>query len=612
MRKITLLMAPVLCILIINGCRTPKMEPAQSPGLQKAQLLFDNKQYTKAIISCIDLAREDPLMPGLPELQSKIMIRLTEERTAAFQMRQALASKRMQEDMLRNRIVPESYRINHRIDTETGSVSKPKTVMEKVLDTPVSMDLTDISLNEFISELGRAENINILADSTLSDSTMTIRVRKTPLREILDYVSRNLGVSFSVGENMLWVTAGESTESSVPLETRIYRLRKGLSSDEILAGPDGLGIIEAIARFVPPSSGADLLFNPKAHALIVRDTRTNLHLVERIIDALDVTPPQVLIEARFLLTRTGTMRDLGIDWLLNSDWQLADKGGEPSVIVPGLAAAAAAVPGASIGTTGKTVANGLTATVQGTLTDPQFSAILYALETSANAETLSVPRITVVNNKEAFIRIGRDFYYYEEWDFDNKTVSGDNNNVNTIPSQLAPSGAPTKEELGYALTVTPSVGNDGYSINLHLAPEVTDFIDWAENEYPLPPSMSNSTNSFSVIEMPPLPVFERREAITELVVGSGETVVMGGLIDSHDVVRTSGVPFLSKIPLLGRLFMTETIDKESNNLLIFVTATVIAQSGESLTPLNVSKWSKNKQSHSERRFYYGVVVCFLR
>ena len=597
MRKVILAVAALLCFTL-PGCRTAPQTPGPSPELGEAQTLFDQQRFTEAIIACIDIARDDPLTPGLPGLQRSIMERLTQQRRNAFAQREAVARDRMQEDVDRHSTVPETYRIEHRIKGETGSSAAPRTRMEKVLQTPVSVHLPDITLNDFILELGRAENINILADSNLSDQAMTIHADDTPLREILDFVSRNLGVSFSVGENMIWVTAGQAPGSSVPLDTRIYRLRKGLSFDEIEGGPDSLQIIQAITRFVPMSPEGDLMFDPKAHALIVRDTRDNLELVESIIDALDVTPPQVLIEARFLVTRAGTMRELGVDWIMNSDYTLETKGGEPKLIVPGVSAAAVAVPGATIGTTGKYVADGFTAAVQGILTDPQFSAIIYALENSANAETLSVPRITVVNNKEAEIRIGRDFYYYEEWDFDNKTVQGDNNNVNAIPSQLAPVGTPIKEELGYSLRVTPSVGSDGFSINLRLSPEVSDFVDWAENEYPLPPSLSSSSNNFSVIEIPPLPVFERRFVETELVVGSGETVVMGGLIDSKDVVRTEGVPFLSKIPLLGRLFMTEHIDRESNNLLLFVTATVIAQTGESLIPLDTPPPGTDRSSIS--------------
>lgn len=587
MRK--LILPAVVIVLVLNGCRTTTRDTAPdiAPKLDEAYQSFNRGNYTAAIVSCIDLAREDPLTPGLPDLQRAIMQKLTEQRMAAHRARKALSRERAQEDIASLSGIPDTYRLRQHVKGETGSVRTPKSKMQTLLQTPISVHLVDVGLDDFIVEIGRSQNINILADGNLSDKTMTIHADETPLLEILKYVERNLGVSCSVGDNMIWVTAGSNSAPTMPLETRVYRLRKGLSSEEIEDGNDSINIIEAIERFVPLSEGGDMLFDEKAHCLLIRETKNNLEQCERIIDALDVTPPQVLIEARFLVTRVGTLRELGVDWVMNSDYTLETQRGDPKIIIPGAPVSAGGLPGATLGTAGKTVANGLTASIQGILTDPQFSAIIYALENDDDTKTLSVPRITVVNNKEATIRIGRDFYYYEEWDFDDKTVSGDNNNVNAIPSQVAPTGSPQKEELGYSLTVTPSVGSDGYSINLNLLPEVTDFVDWTENEYPLPASLSNTTNTFSTIEIPPLPIFEHRTVETELVVGSGETVVMGGLIDSYDVKSIVGVPFLSKIPFLGNLFKYEKIDREQNNLMLFVTATVIAQTGESLVPLEV-------------------------
>jgi type IV pilus assembly protein PilQ len=68
-------------------------------------------------------------------------------------------------------------------------------------------------------------------------------------------------------------------------------------------------------------------------------------------------------------------------------------------------------------------------------------------------------------------------------------------------------------------------------------------------------------------------------------VRSGETVVMGGLVTSSETHKTEGVPLLSSLPLIGRLFEHETTDRKTDNLLIFVTATILSERGEYLVPL---------------------------
>ena len=82
-----------------------------------------------------------------------------------------------------------------------------------------------------------------------------------------------------------------------------------------------------------------------------------------------------------------------------------------------------------------------------------------------------------------------------------------------------------------------------------------------------------------------LPIFSRSTVDTEVVVRSGETVVMGGLVTSQKGKAQRGIPIISKIPLIGRLFRHDVTTDETSNLLIFVTATLISDTGEELIPV---------------------------
>ena len=95
----------------------------------------------------------------------------------------------------------------------------------------------------------------------------------------------------------------------------------------------------------------------------------------------------------------------------------------------------------------------------------------------------------------------------------------------------------------------------------------------------------NSTTVSNGTSTVKLPIFRRSKIETEVIVQSGETVVMGGLITSSESKHKDKIPFLSAIPLIGLLFQNDMIDNDQKNLLIFVTATIISERGENLVPL---------------------------
>jgi type II secretory pathway component GspD/PulD (secretin) len=412
---------------------------------------------------------------------------------------------------------------------------------------------------------------------------MTLHADDTPLVEILNYVSRNLDVTFSIGDRIIWVTPRQSNTGDVPMETRMYRLRKAISADESEDAEEGIDIVRTIKRFVPDEQGSDLLFNRKAHMLIARNTRDNLSLVEDIIEALDVCPPQILIEARFITTDVNDLGELGIDWVLNSAVGVTKKdvieGGaevtkNKTEIETGATAGFTAFDGA---------AQGLNFSYQGILTDPLFKATLHALETSGKSRTLSVPRVTTVNNRPAKIRIGKDFRYFEQYDV--QSIPAFSGTTTTYQSILVPVGTPALEDLGIELEVVPSVGADLGSVSLSMKPKIRDFIRYeyyatggANNN-----GAPNSTNGLSMVK---IPIFSTSELETEVIVQSGQTVVMGGLITSSETKSESRVPLLSYIPLIGLLFRHDVSTEMKQNLLIFVTATIVSEWGESLVPLN--------------------------
>ena len=604
-------MAAVL-LLALAGCTTPEpvvsAAPAVDPparAVRDADELFQRGRATEAILACIEIARKDPLAPGLADLQSRILNRLNEQRRASITARAAASHESMAQDAHRQGLVPNTYGISRHIIGDISSHDSPRTKMQQALTNEISMHLEDVDLAGIITELGDS-GINLVSDSDISSKTLTIHTENTPLRELLEFIGRNLDVSFNVGESLIWVTSRLPTDGPIPLETRVYRLRIGLPGNEVpggaalgetaQAGSGEIAIVESIKKFVPQPAGAEISFDTRAHALLVKNTRQYLTETETIINALDVRPLQVLIEARFINTKANDTRALGIDWLLAGPMSspFANK-----LVVPDGSSIVKASDGKTLT---KTLADDLTLTgsslgagmlqngagsllYSGVLDDIRLKAVLQAMESSGQTRTLTVPRITTVNNRTATIHIGEEFQYYDNLTaapasqnyYNSGYPGGVSSNYNNTPIFT---GTPKTIALGYNLSVTPSVGADLATINLTLIPDITELQNKSEWETANTPGKATA---FTTLGM--LPIVMQKKIETEMVVRSGETVVMGGLAQASGGKDRTGIPWLSHIPLLGWLFRTDSTNEGADNLLVFVTATLISDMGENLIPL---------------------------
>jgi general secretion pathway protein D len=137
---------------------------------------------------------------------------------------------------------------------------------------------------------------------------------------------------------------------------------------------------------------------------------------------------------------------------------------------------------------------------------------------------------------------------------------------------------------GPVLDVLPTVAADGYTINMSLIPSITQFVGYDA----VPPefagaiqvqSVGSGTVGVPLTAQVPLPRTRIRQVVTQCVVWDAQTVMLGGLI-SEDIQNTKDkVPILGDLPLVGRLFRSETKTNRKKNLMIFVTPTIIDPAG---------------------------------
>ena len=147
--------------------------------------------------------------------------------------------------------------------------------------------------------------------------------------------------------------------------------------------------------------------------------------------------------------------------------------------------------------------------------------------------------------------------------------------VNAAVGTAAISPITTQVEIGPTLDVVPVVLADGYTINLTLIPSLLEF-----DGYDTPPVVPGVSG---VVQVPTaLPKFTAREVVTTVNVWDNQTVSLGGLISSSVQSTKDKVPFLGDLPLLGRLFQSQSKTTTKKNLMIFVTATIIDPAGNRL------------------------------
>ena len=152
--------------------------------------------------------------------------------------------------------------------------------------------------------------------------------------------------------------------------------------------------------------------------------------------------------------------------------------------------------------------------------------------------------------------------------------------VNTFtPGTSAITPLTTQVEIGPILDVVPYVLSDGYTINLTLIPSVTQFNGY-DNPTTSGPPIQNVTAGLNVVQLPiVLPSFNIQQVVTTVNVWDNQTVVIGGLISSTVNTEKDKVPVLGDLPLLGRLFQSQSKQDIRDNLMIFVTATIVDPAG---------------------------------
>ena len=562
-----------------------ELEAAVRRRLDEIQGLIDKKKYEEALSKLEPLKRFEFCKPEVTSMERTVEIL---RRGNADTINGEYTRTHMMKEADKELALPSTYGTTVLIDQNLSPIELPKGSQEDLINKKISLSLESADVAQLVEELN-ANGLNVIADDALqSEKTLTVKFKDVPIKELFAYIARNMGIAFYVGENMVWVTEGE-TGGGPKLETRIIRLPQGFVPEVPQGGGGAPGarggggnvaavqdteLEDVLTSFLSDSpEGASFRIFRDRNILVIRDTRENLRFAEELIKEFDKPPLQVAIEARFITINEDDLRDVGVEM----NQQLTADG--RSLAVPpfsnrfGPEAVKAISSLSKFGEVDTESGEG-NVILSGVIGNRIFETVIRMIETKSSAVSLSVPRVTVMNNRTARIRKGDKLYYFEEYD----TASIDMGDQGTRTT-LVPTGSPTELPIGLTLDVRVNIGNDKKTIMLGLKPEIVKFIKWESYNYVNSDDDDDDDDDDTMAQIK-LPRTNEQMIATSVEVQSGETVVLGGLLEQTKSNEVRKIPLLGDLPIVGFLFRRTIKSYEPKNLLIFVTARIINSRGE--------------------------------
>ena len=345
-------------------------------------------------------------------------------------------------------------------------------------------------------------------------------------------------------------------------------------------------VMQNLSRLDDESSGRTRAANA-AKSTIEADAGTNSLIItadtdemvalEAVIARLDIRRAQVLVEAIIVEIDVTEGRELGLQWLFANDSGLYGSNISPARQGSNAAIAQAILPEDSASTEiGVRDLAGALSQVPGTtfgwgVVDQNLTmtTILNTLEKQGNTNILSTPSLLTLDNEEAFITVGQQVPF----------VTGSYTNTGAANGVANPFQTIQRENVGVTLQVTPQI-NEGDSVVMDIVQEVS--------------SISQQALSASDV------ITNERKIETKVLAKDGDIVVLGGLVKDDIQDSQQGVPLLSGIPVLGRLFRNDVVSVTKSNLLVFIRSTIIRDDND-LAGATAEKYRYIRDQQRQRR-----------
>lgn len=424
----------------------------------------------------------------------------------------------------------------------TGAYAQEESAVTEVVDQMdlsqegnVSLDFREADIRNVLKILSFKSGVNIVAGPEVQ-GLVSIQLNDVPWLQALEVILQTYGYTYESKGNIIIVTTVENLKQrredalllaeQEPTETRTFTLNFGKASE----------VIVSVEKMKSDRGSID--FDDRTNTIIVSDIKSKLELIAQVIETLDQTTPQVLIEAKIVETNFTDQENLGIDWVT----KITMTGSERPHTYPfrdttSSPYASDAFPGADA-----TLGSANPEFTYGTLNFSQVQSVFEMLKSRSETDILSSPRIVTLDNQSAQITVGSQYpipqYTYNE-----------------EQAALQVSGWEYMD-IGIIFDVTPHVNQAGF-VTLDIEPKITAILD------------------FVTVENTSLPRLSNESTRTSVMIKSGETLVIGGLVKTQTTDTRKRVPFLGDVPIIGYAFRKTDKLIEKTDLLIFMTPHII-------------------------------------
>ncbi|HQV24907.1 MAG TPA: type IV pilus secretin PilQ [Acinetobacter sp.] len=450
-----------------------------------------------------------------------------------------------------------------------------KTKVQTYTGNKISLDFQDIEVRRVLQLLADFTGINMVAADTVQGN-ITLRLKDVPWDQALDIVLKTKNLDKRRNGSVIWIApvselikAEEEQAKALaqsikltPLQTEYIQLsyskaedierlitqgKNANSSNNSNSNSTGLNNSsdDSLGGGLLSSRGT-VSIDPRTNTLIINDTSQKIDQIRKMIDLLDVSVKQVMIEARIVRASTDFTKEMGVKWGIlsqginsNNDllvggsdttlWNLKtpDDDGKYTIERPqNLNVDLGAVtPGAS------RIAFGLIS-----LSDFMLDLELSAVQADGYGEVISTPKVLTADKQAAKIESGTQIPY-------------------TSSTGAGATAVPKTEFINATLSldVTPSITPDGkVMMKLNIAKDS--------------PGAPTPTGQLTI---------NKNSIDTNVLVDNGETVVLGGIFEQENLNQQTKVPFLGDLPYVGRLFRRDIKTDNKRELLIFVTPRIV-------------------------------------
>lgn len=406
----------------------------------------------------------------------------------------------------------------------------------------LSLNFQSIEVRAVLQIIAEFTGLNLVASDSVQGS-ITLRLKDVPWDQALDLVLKTRGLDKRQMGKVLLVAPAEEIASREKAELETLKQSQELAplkteyiSLNYAKAGDLVKLLDTKQSIL--SERGTAVVDARTNTLLLKDTQENLNRVKQLIKVLDVPVKQVLIEARIVVANTNVGEEMGIKW-----GGAGRMGGKKNVFLGGSQNTISEASQIGFGdrslsrydlSSANVVDFGVKNSQASTFAigyqgaDFLLDMELAAIETEGNAEIVSQPRVITADGQKASIESGKE-----------------------IPYQQASSSGATNVAFKSAV------------LKLEVTPQITPDNRIVMNLVINQDSIGENTTAG--------PSINTNMVKTQVLVDNGETVVLGGIFRSEEVVSVSKTPLLGDIPIIGRLFRYKQVGDSKSELLVFIT-----------------------------------------